>query len=65
MNRNDYENILAERYEDGFSEGVQDGMQKGREEALLQTAQKMKNMGLSTEMIIQVTGLSEEECNAL
>ena len=57
MNRNDYKNILAERYEDGFADG--------REEAILQTAKKMKMMGLSTEMIIQATGLSEEDCKAL
>ena len=65
MNRNDYKNILAERYEDGFADGREDGLQKGREEAILQTAQKMKMMGLSTEIIIQATGLSEEDCKAL
>ena len=65
MNRNDYKNILAERYEDGFADGREDGLQKGRKEAILQTAQKMKMMGLSTEMIIQATGLSEDDCKAL
>ena len=73
MNRNDYKNILAERYEDGFADGREDGiqkgredgLQKGREEAILQTAQKMKMMGLSTEIISQATGLSEEDCKAL
>ena len=57
MNRNDYKNILAERYEDGFADG--------REEAILQTARKMKSMGLPIEMITQATGLSNETCQTL
>ena len=32
MNRNDYENILCERYEDGFAAGIEEGREEGREE---------------------------------
>ena len=36
----------------------QDGIQKGRDEALLETAQKMKELGLTAEQIKAATGIS-------
>jgi len=38
----------------------QDGLQKGREEAILEIARKMKEMGLTEEQIITVTGFFPE-----
>lgn len=61
MNRNDYENILCERYEDGFAAGIEEG----REEGLVLAAKNMIAQGLSIDMIIQVTGLSEAQLEKL
>ena len=65
MNRNDYENILCERYEDGFAAGLDEGREEGREEGLLLAARNMKAQGLHIDMIMQVTGLSKSEIEKL
>jgi predicted transposase YdaD len=44
---------------EGRAEGFESGLEKGRE-ALLETARKMRGMGLSTEQISAATGLSPE-----
>ena len=61
MNRNDYENILCERYEDGFAAGIEEG----REEGLVLAAKNMIDQGLPIDVIIQVTGLSETQLKKL
>lgn len=65
MNRNDYENILCERYEDGFAAGIEEGREEGREEGFVLAAKNMIAQGLSIDMIIQVTGLSEAQLKKL
>lgn len=69
MNRNDYENILCERYEDGFAAGIEEGREegrvKGREEGLVLAAKNMIAQGLPIDVIMQVTGLSEAELEKL
>ena len=65
MNKNDYENILCEHYEDGFAAGREEGRDEGREEGLVLAARNMKIQGLPLDTIMAVTGLSEEVCEAL
>lgn len=65
MNRNDYENILCERYEDGFAAGIEEGREEGREEGLVLAAKNMIAQGLPIDVIMQVTGLSESQLEKL
>ena len=69
MNRNDIENIICEHYEDGFAagraEGRVEGREEGREEGLVLVAKNMKIQGLPLDVIMTVTGLSKEVCEAL
>ena len=57
MNRNDYENLLCERYEDGYAAG----QDEGRHEGMVLVAKNMKAKGISADVIAEVTGLSEQE----
>ena len=57
MNRNDIENIICEHYEEGLA--------VGREEGLVLAAKNMKMQGLPLDVIMAVTGLSLEICEAL
>ena len=54
---NDYFNTLD------FAE--QKGRREGRQEVLIETARKFKEMGFTTEMIAKGTGLSKEEIEKL
>ncbi len=51
--------------EQGIKEGLEKGLEKGIKEGKLETAKKMKEEGLSIEMIARYTGLSEEEIHNL
>ena len=61
MNRNDIENIICEHYEEGLAVG----REEGREEGLVLAAKNMKMQGLPLDVIMAVTGLSLEICEAL
>ena len=61
MNRNDIENIICEHYEEGLAVG----REEGREEGLVLAARNMKMQGLPLDMIMAVTGLSEDACKVL
>ena len=61
MNKNDYDNILCERYEDGFA----DGREEGREEGVRIVASKMKERGIDPAVIADVTGLPVDVCRSL
>lgn len=61
MNKNDYDNILCERYEDGFA----DGREEGREEGVRIVASKMKERGIDPAVIADVTGLPVDICRSL
>ena len=40
---------------------LEEGLEKGREEARLESARKLKQMGVAAEIIAEATGLSIEE----
>lgn len=69
MNKNDYENIYFERYEDGFAaghaEGEVKGREEGREEAVCQIVKSMMEQGLPLDMIVKVTGLTVAEIDGV
>ena len=51
----------AEGLVEGHEKGLAEGMEKGRHNALLATAKRMKEKGLSSADIAEMTGLSVEE----
>jgi len=57
--------ILTEVREEAKAEGVQIGMEKGREEEKIKIAINALKEGLPIEVIIKLTGLSEEEIKKL
>ena len=52
-------------HEKGHEKGLQEGIQIGREEGLLDAARGMKTKGYPLEDIVQITGLSPKEIQAL
>ena len=56
---------LAEGLAEGREEGLIEGREEGRVEERLETARRMRSDGLSMEMVVRYTGLSEEEINNL
>jgi predicted transposase/invertase (TIGR01784 family) len=56
---------LAEGIKKGLAEGVEKGLAEGKAEGIRLTAQKLKQEGLSVEMIAKVTGLTVEEIAGL
>ena len=56
-NYRDYHNVMAT--------ARQEGRKEGREEAILQNARNLKQLGVSMTIIAQATGLSEEEIQQL
>ena len=60
-NYRDYHNVMATARQ----EGREEGRKEGREEAVLQNARNFKRLGVSTDIIMQATGLSEEEIQQL
>jgi len=49
----------------GVQLGLQQGIQQGTKQALLETARKLKARGVTIEEIIDITGLSRAEIEAL
>ena len=45
-------------------DGLQEGLQRGKREAALRIAQTMLEQGIDRNMVLLVTGLSEEELTA-
>ena len=61
-------NIYTERAEgraEGHAEGLEEGLSKGRAEEKRENARNLKNLGVSTEIISQATGLTKEEIDVL
>ena len=56
---------LKQGMEKGIKKGMEKGIEKGIEQATLTTAKNLKTLGLSTDVIIQATGLNEETINQL
>ena len=50
---------------EGLEKGMEKGMEKGIEENRRDNARKMKALGISTDVIVQVTGLTTEQINSL
>ncbi|MBQ9266728.1 MAG: Rpn family recombination-promoting nuclease/putative transposase [Clostridia bacterium] len=56
---------LAEGREKGLAEGRAEGKEEGEKSKQLEIAQKLKNKGIDTDTIIETTGLTKEEVEAL
>jgi predicted transposase/invertase (TIGR01784 family) len=54
-----------EIYQQGVIRGVKKGVQQGARQALLETARKLKARSVTIEEIIDITGLSRAEIEAL
>ena len=65
----DWENILNSTAEleraAGYEQGMQQGMQQGRRENSVETARKLKALGVAVDVIAQSTGLSVEDIEGL
>ena len=55
------EKRLRSEYNTARRMGLEEGLEKGREEARLESARKLKQMGVASEIIAEATGLSIEE----
>jgi len=57
----------GDRYkiQEEFEKGIEKGIEKGREEERLGNARTMKRLGVTTEVIVQVCGLSVDEIEKL
>lgn len=56
---------LAEGKAKGLAEGLAEGLEKGKAEERLGIAKNMKRMGMATDAICQITGISSEEIEKL
>ena len=61
--------VLKEKYNEGklegMEQGIQKGMQQGMQEKTVYIAKMMKEQGLSLDIIVNITGLKEDEINKL
>ena len=60
-----FEEGLAEGHEKGLAEGHEKGLAEGRQQEKTAIALSLKHSGVPTEVIIQATGLTEEEIQEL
>ena len=63
--RKDVNTRIHDNRKEGREEGLQEGMQKGRHEEKKLLAAKLKQAGMETAFIQDMTGLSEEEIQNL
>ena len=56
---------LKEGRAEGRAEGLKEGLKEGEAKGILSTARNMKSKGLSTDFIMEITGLSAEAIEAL
>ena len=65
----DYDTDIAvqreEAYEEGLSKGISQGINQGAEQAKIETAKNLLNMGLTLKQVAQGTGLTLEIVNKL
>ncbi len=59
------DDALSRGLKQGREEGRQEGREEGREEGMRQTANRLKALGLSPDLIQQATGLTVEEIDRL
>ena len=63
--KNSIDTARDEGKEEGYEEGVEKGIEKGIEKGKIDIARKMIQKGMSVEMIIELTGMSEGDINSL
>jgi predicted transposase/invertase (TIGR01784 family) len=51
--------------QEGLQEGRQEGLQEGRQEAIYKIARQLLDNGVDRSIVIQATGLSDDELNQL
>ena len=61
----DKKDIAAAYYKEGHDDGVKEGMKEGMKEEKINVARNLLALGMSTDVIFKVTGLSENEVKAL
>ena len=61
----DVKNAMDTMFEEGREEGLQEGREEGRQEEKITIARQMKLAGLSTDQIVSITGLTEDEVKLL
>ncbi|MDS1619916.1 transposase, partial [Escherichia coli] len=49
----------------GLAQGIERGKQEGKLEGKLETARNMLNVGINRKMVLELTGLSDEQLNML
>ncbi|WP_285815206.1 Rpn family recombination-promoting nuclease/putative transposase [Phocaeicola sartorii] len=64
-NFRDWYSVMKTQLKKGREEGRKEGRKEGREEERMRNARNLKELGVSSEIIAQATGLSEEEIKAL
>ena len=62
---NDYLNTVNSAEKKGHAEGLAEGRAEGRVEEKLENARRMKSKGYPLDDIVDITGLTIEEINAL
>lgn len=64
-NFRDWYSVMKTQLKKGREVGRKEGREEGREEERMRNARNLKELGVSSEIIAQATGLSEEEIKAL
>ena len=59
----DIKNSIDTAKREGKEEGLAEGMEKGMTQRSLEIARKMLANGMDTAMVMEITGLSEEQLN--
>lgn len=60
-----YEEGIEQGIERGIEQGIEQGLQKGALKERIKNAKAMKSLGLPTDSISKITGMSAEEINSL
>ena len=60
-----YQDIIDDVKEESIKKGIFQGKEEGKKETILETAKKMKELGIEPDLIVNVSGLSKDEIEAL
>ncbi len=63
--KNSIDTALERGREEGLAEGLEKGMQKGIEQRNVEIARKMLEAGMAVDVVMEMTGLSEETVQRL
>ena len=64
-NFRDWYSVMSTQLKKGLEKGLQEGLEQGRKEECFKNAKKMKQAGIASDVIAQVTGLSIGEIASL